>query len=134
MSTRIAAMLSDALALMPRTEIRRAPEDDRSRDRPAAPRTSFTFFAMQKEIALRKLAAGGAAPDDFRENFPHSHENRTGFDRFEPVDAATRMNRRLEQSLVRIQIADAGDDILRHEQRLDRAAFLLEQRPERSQI
>jgi hypothetical protein len=40
------------------------------------------------------------------------------------------MNAGLEQRLVDVQIAEARDDLLRHQQRLDRALAFLEQRLE----
>src|ERR1041385_3414282 len=59
-----------------------------------------------------------AAVDGFAQHAPQVGEHRLDVVVAEAVDAAARMDAGAEQRLVRVQIADAGDGVLRHEHRL----------------
>ena len=70
------------------------------------------------EVARRVVVATLFPFDDREQDLAHGREDRPDFGGREPIHRAARRDRRLEQRLVGVQVADPGDDVLRHQQRL----------------
>src|SRR5450432_1805616 len=126
-------MFPTRLFLMLAAEICGASEHDRPLNRTAASRTPIAFLAMMNEVARRVAGVAQLARDYVAEDAPHRREDRFHFDVRKAVDGAAGMYRRLEQRLVRVQISDAGNDFLRHQQRLHRTAARGDERAELAQ-
>src|SRR5436190_4596500 len=106
-----------------RTVVCRSAKNDHSVDRAAAARAALPHFAMIRQVSARPIETTlNAARDDVAQNATERRVQLADVVVAQRVDRATRMNRRLEQRLIRIQIADASNDLLRHQQRLHRAA------------
>src|SRR5438445_4611341 len=79
---------------------------------------------MHGEIARRPVAVFLADADDLAEDAPHAVVHGADLGVAETVDRTPRVNVRLEQRLVRVEVADAGNEVLRHQQRFGRTAAL----------
>src|SRR5258706_15673277 len=100
---------------MPRAEVRRPSADDRPLNRSSASSAARTFFALIDEKDAAPL-------DGLAQHAAEIAEQDLHLAVAELIGAAARMNAGAEERLVGVQIADAGDDVLRQQQRLDRAA------------
>src|SRR5258705_12085968 len=111
---------------MLRAEVRRAAEHDGLLNRPAAARAALAFLAILDEIASRMIGVALVPADHVAQDAAHRREDRAALGVVEEFDGASRMNGGLVQDLVDVEIAEAGEAVLRHEERLDRAPATLD--------
>src|SRR3954447_18337134 len=125
---------SDArLTLMLAAEVRRSAKHDRALNRAAAARTAIPFLAVLREPASRVIAAARFEGDRLLQHAAQAGEDRLHLGIGKRIDRAARMNRCAIQRLVDVQVAHPGDDFLRHQQRLHRAAAAAHDTPENRQ-
>src|SRR5437660_10033685 len=103
------------LLLMDGAEVRRSSTDHRAAQRSAASRARLAFLAVGDE-------EDAAPADSVAQHAAQVVEERLHVAVRQTIGTAARMDSRPEQRLVRIEVADAGDELLRQQQRLDRAA------------
>src|SRR4051794_15171332 len=108
-----------ASALMLRAEISGPAEHDRLPDRPATARAAVADLAMMVEVRPRQLRFLCVTGDRLAQDAADGRVDRAHLRLLQAIDGAPRMNGRLVERLVHVQVPEAGDDLLRHQQRLD---------------
>src|SRR5260370_20903497 len=118
----VSASARQSSELMPAAEVGRPSEDDRPANRSPATRATKPLLAMQHQ-RLRRIAVAVCFPHDrLAQQSSHGGEKRSRFVGCDPVEGPLGMDARLVEHLVCIEVADAGDDLLRHQERLERTS------------
>src|SRR5713101_2875663 len=117
-------------SLVTRTEVRRAPAGYNPANLAAAARTDVAFLTMLDQHARRIIALPRLERHHLAQHAAHALVHRLHLVRRDAIERVERMDRRAKENLVGVQIADAGHDLLRHQQRFDCAAALLHESAE----
>src|SRR5687768_4073887 len=107
-------------------EIRGSPEHHRPPDRPAAARAALPLLAVMDQVLRRVIPSVLVAHHCLAQDAAHGGEERALLRFLQALDGAARMNGGLEERLVDIEVPETGEDLLGHQQRLDRAAASFE--------
>ena len=113
---RLVVQEAEILTLMFPAVVGCSSKDDRPPDRRTAGRAWATLLAVLDEVARRIACATRLPGNDGPQNAPHGAVDRLHLEAAELIDGPPRMHRRLMQNLVRVEIADPGDHVLRHQQ------------------
>src|SRR2546428_16784 len=112
---------------MPRAVVGRPSCNNRASDRAAALRTAISLFAMLNEEARGIVRSSRFEGDRLLKNAANAAEQSFHFVVAQPIDGPARIDRRPIERLVRVQISDSSNHVLRQQQCLDPSTTLVEQ-------
>src|SRR2546421_648268 len=109
---------------MPRAEIRRSPCNNRAPNRSPATRATIAFLAMLHKESAGIVAAARFEGNRLLQDLADIREQRLDLSIRQSIDGPLRINVGSIQGLVRVQVPDSGDHVLRQQQRLDAASLV----------
>src|ERR1700751_489095 len=113
---------------------RRTSCNNRAPDRSAAAGTAVALLAMLHQVAAGIIAAARLERDRLLQNPPDVSEQRAHLVGGQAIDGTPGADARSKQRLVRVEVADAGDDVLLEQKSLDSPSALRKQSAKSAQI